>query len=358
MNVKIIWLTIAMLRVNCLCFSQEKIENKFITISFENKELKYVFQHIEKESGVLFAFSNDIGAIKSSGRFTNEPLVNVLKKIASQIGLEYQMVGGQMVISKKKGTKSGQNIRGQVYDEHTHVGFPGATIKVIGSDPAIGSVTSMDGTFVLNDLPFGKYSLEISFIGYQTKVEENIILGAGKEVLLSIGMIESVEKLDEILISGYNNKVEPTNQMAVVSARSISSDEAQRFAGSLNDPARMWILQLVRVISIDIIRIFQHIASQHGDDAFVGANFSGCLQLPDTGKSRGTCGFATNPAATNHSLCIRNFLLSHALDGTFVLIDESPEAITRLRAKMPAFIEKYIGEMGRRRIRFRVAKKG
>ncbi len=136
-------------------------------------------------------------------------------------------------------SKLRQKIKGTVYDEHSHVGLPGAIIRVLGSDPIIATSAEDDGTFVLENLPIGRYDLEISFVGYQSRIHQNIILGSAKEVILSIGMIEEVSNLKEVVVSGYKDRVVPTNQMAVVSARSISDEETQRFAGSLGDPARM-----------------------------------------------------------------------------------------------------------------------
>jgi hypothetical protein len=240
---KIIALSIAFYLNSLLCLSQNKIENKQITLSFEKKELEYVFQNIEKEQGVPFAFRSEIGKIITSGTYTRELLLSVIEKITSKNGLEYKIVGGQIVIKKKESAstsnpKPKQNIRGQVYDEHFHFGLPGATIKIIDSNPVNGTVTSENGTFEFESLPIGRYNLEISFVGYLKRIE-NIILNAGKEVVLNIGLIEDVNQLNEIVVSAYKNRVVPTNLFAVVSARSISTEETQRFAGSLSDPARM-----------------------------------------------------------------------------------------------------------------------
>jgi hypothetical protein len=221
------------------CFSQNKIEETRITISFQNQELGDVFLKIEKEYNISFAFGNDIQKLKVSGTYTNESLSKVLDKIAATSGLEYRIVGSQIVFKKKNDAKPRQKIKGEVYEEHSNFALPGATIMILGSDPIVATTTKADGTFVLENLLIGRYDLEISFIGYQRRKLENIVLGSGKEIILNIGLIEEVSKLEEVIISGYKDRVVPTNQMAVVSARSISDEETQRFAGSLGDPSRM-----------------------------------------------------------------------------------------------------------------------
>jgi CarboxypepD_reg-like domain/Domain of unknown function (DUF4974) len=209
-----------------------------ITLSFENQPLGDILKKIGKENNISFAYSNDIAKLNVSGTYTKKQLGNVLDDLATQTNLEYKIIGRQIVFKKKGDQRPKQNIRGEVYDEHSHFGLPGATIKVIGSDPLIGAATATDGTFLLENLPIGRYNIEISFIGYQSRIEE-VVVSAGKEVNVSIGLIEEINKLQEIVVSAYENKVVPTNQMAVVSARSISVEETQRFAGSLSDPARM-----------------------------------------------------------------------------------------------------------------------
>jgi hypothetical protein len=232
-------MAITLLLYTFIAFSQQNMENIRITISFHDEELGAVFQKMEKDYGVSIAFANDVGLLKASGTYTNEPLANALNDIASKAGLAYKVVGSHIVFKKKTYPKPLQKMKGQVYDQHSTAALPGAIIRVLNTDPATGTSTLTDGSFVLENLPIGTYKLEVSYVGYQSRIIENIILGSGKEVTLRIGMIESVNKLEEVVISGYNNKVVPTNQMAVVSARSISDEETQRFAGSLGDPARM-----------------------------------------------------------------------------------------------------------------------
>ncbi len=71
------------------------------------------------------------------------------------------------------------------------------------------------------------------------QVIPNVLIGAGKEAVLNIELTESVTQLDEVVVKGRKNKGNPLNDMATVSARSITVEETQRFAGSFSDPSRM-----------------------------------------------------------------------------------------------------------------------
>ena len=52
-------------------------------------------------------------------------------------------------------------------------------------------------------------------------------------------MQESVLKMDEVVVKAYKNKGEAHNDMAMLSARSISPEETKRYAGSYDDPSHL-----------------------------------------------------------------------------------------------------------------------
>ncbi|MBN2520872.1 MAG: TonB-dependent receptor, partial [Bacteroidales bacterium] len=57
--------------------------------------------------------------------------------------------------------------------------------------------------------------------------------------VLEIEMEEKVLDIDEVVIKAYDRKDETINEMAMISARSFTIEETERYAGSLGDPARM-----------------------------------------------------------------------------------------------------------------------
>lgn len=132
-----------------------------------------------------------------------------------------------------------QVIRGKIVDLDSKTPLVGVTLFIDGSSPIIGTVTDGEGSFVFPSLPLGRYNIGVSYIGYENKVVPNLLLGAGKEVFLNIDLEESVEQLEEAVVTARKNKGEAMNDMATVSSRTISVEETQRFAGSFNDPARL-----------------------------------------------------------------------------------------------------------------------
>lgn len=145
-----------------------------------------------------------------------------------------------------------QTIRGTVTDRESEFTLPGATVVLLSTDPIRGVSTNVNGNFELKDVPVGRHSLQIKFLGYEEMVLPNILVGSAKEVVLKVSLLESLVKLEEVLIEAGPENAEANNDMATVSARSFSMEEASRYAASIDDPARM-ALSLAGVNSDDDI---------------------------------------------------------------------------------------------------------
>ena len=133
----------------------------------------------------------------------------------------------------------GQSVRGLVVDAFTGNPIIGATIKVVDSNPVIATITDEKGEFSIKDVQAGRYSFNASFIGYGSQTISNLMVIAGKESILNFKLEEKATRLDEIVVKASIAKERPLNDMALISARSFSVEETERFAGSLGDPARM-----------------------------------------------------------------------------------------------------------------------
>ena len=131
-----------------------------------------------------------------------------------------------------------QTVRGVITDKDSKETIPFANIIIKNSNPSIGTTSDESGKFVLNNVPIGKQTLIVSFVGYETITLSNINVTAGKEVLLNIGLIENLENLDEVIITAEKKKEKTVNEFATVSARSLNIQEASQYAASFDDPAR------------------------------------------------------------------------------------------------------------------------
>lgn len=139
-------------------------------------------------------------------------------------------------------SQSTQTIRGRVVDEVNQAPLIGVNIMVLGTgESVLGAATDVDGYYRIIHVPVGRQTLKVTYIGYQEQVIPNVVVTAGKEVILNLSLTESVNQLGEITVVANlrDDKTATNNDLAVVSARSFNVDDTKRYAGALGDPARM-----------------------------------------------------------------------------------------------------------------------
>ncbi len=143
-----------------------------------------------------------------------------------------------MTVNKLHAQQPTQVIRGVVTDKQSLMTLPGANVIILGSNPAKGASSGVDGSFKISGVNPGRYDLQATYLGYKSVVVSSVVVTIGKEVVLDIGMEERINPLSEVVISGVK-KHETINQMAPVSARSFSMEEVNRYAGGRSDPSRL-----------------------------------------------------------------------------------------------------------------------
>lgn len=130
-----------------------------------------------------------------------------------------------------------QTLRGVVNDRASGHPIPYATVRLTDM-PDLGAVCDSLGRFTLPKVPVGRHSVESSFMGYEPAILREILVTSAKEVYLEIAMRENVNELNEVVVRA-NNRDEAMNKMAVAGARMLSVEEASRYAGGFDDPARL-----------------------------------------------------------------------------------------------------------------------
>ncbi|PWD97826.1 TonB-dependent receptor [Marinilabilia rubra] len=142
-----------------------------------------------------------------------------------------------LIVSSVFSQEPFQIVRGVVKDASSRETLPGANVLL--REKGMGTITNMEGHFEFSEVPVGRYTLEVRFVGYNPAVIPEIVVGSGKEVVLNIDMEERVSQIEEVVVKSSFRKDRPINSMASVSARTFSVEEARRYAGSLDDPGRM-----------------------------------------------------------------------------------------------------------------------
>jgi hypothetical protein len=132
-----------------------------------------------------------------------------------------------------------QTVKGEVTDNETKVPLIGATVVVLGTNPLLGATTDMNGNFKLTKVPIGRYNVQFNYMGYDPLIVSEVLVSSGKETVINIGLKQSVNQVDEVTVKAHSNKDKPLNTMASISARSFTVEETRRYAGGVDDPARL-----------------------------------------------------------------------------------------------------------------------
>ncbi len=131
-----------------------------------------------------------------------------------------------------------RSIRGTVVDAASGYPIAYASVALLGR-PGTGAITDSSGHFIIKNVPVGRHDIQASFVGYESAIFKEILVTSSKEVFLNIPLKEAIRELDEVTVRPSLNKEQPLNKMATTGARMLSVEEASRYAGGMDDPARL-----------------------------------------------------------------------------------------------------------------------
>ena len=139
----------------------------------------------------------------------------------------------------KAQTKRESTMSGFVHDKKNGEAMIGVNLYI--KDIGRGGSTNSSGYFVINNIPFGKYNMAVSFIGYQTG-NITIIVNSQNMKPLNIELTPGSVQLSEIVVSDKNDKLIDKLYAAPVSKFEMTGMEVNK---------------IPRVIEADLLRSLQ-----------------------------------------------------------------------------------------------------
>ena len=131
-----------------------------------------------------------------------------------------------------------ETLRGTVKDAITGEPLIGATVKIVELENA-AAIADIDGKYQINLSKGGRYTIEANYVGYEPSVTKEILISGAKEVVLDITLRENSTELKEVVVRPRVNKEATVNPTVLTGGVMLSMEEASRFAGGYNDPARL-----------------------------------------------------------------------------------------------------------------------
>lgn len=142
-----------------------------------------------------------------------------------------------LIFSTVSASPLSQVVKGCIVDQQSQIGLFGANVMIDGT--SLGAATDADGFFRISNVPIGRQTIKVTFMGYKSRVIPELLIGSAKEVVLNIDLEEDVIEGQEIIVTPKIEKNKPINTMTNVSARSFTVEETRRYAGGFDDPARL-----------------------------------------------------------------------------------------------------------------------
>ncbi|MDX2247869.1 MAG: TonB-dependent receptor [Bacteroidia bacterium] len=132
------------------------------------------------------------------------------------------------------------SLRGTVKNRHTEIPLPGIQVKVLKTTETIfETLTESDGTFLITGIPVGRHEVEFIAEGYKNQIRPGVLIVSAKQTDLQVLLEENFYQLDAVVLVPEREKGRAWNDMASVSALSFEVEETRKFAGGLDDPARL-----------------------------------------------------------------------------------------------------------------------
>lgn len=247
---KIIKRLLVLMVLLCVFFTLKAQVNtaKIISVNFQYKTIGEVIGQLKSEYGVLFSYQNEQIPLKKiiHLKLQQQPLRKVLDIVCSQAGISWQSIAGQVFLKPLKASLSAevpkdlsQTVRGKITDKESGVPLIGVSVRIVSLVPEKGTVSNVNGDFRINNVAIGRHEIVVSYLGFETIVIPQLLVGSSKEIVLNIEMLESFTSLGAVEVSSKKDGQASLNEMASVSARSFTVEETSRYAAGNFDPARM-----------------------------------------------------------------------------------------------------------------------
>jgi len=181
-------------------------QNEQITINYKNCNAQTLLKELDRQSAYSFFFDpTQMSSMQLQDISYNKlSLKAVLADLEKKTGLMFSTLNSNISVryAAKAPVKKPDpgKLSGRILDEKGET-FPGASIRV--AELNMGMQSAVDGTYTL-PLPPGTYTLEISYISYQTQKITGVKIIAGGVTKLDISMKPADNALKEVVVtSGY-----------------------------------------------------------------------------------------------------------------------------------------------------------
>lgn len=142
-------------------------------------------------------------------------------------------------------------LSGVIVDQSTKETIIGANVLIVGTE--LGTSTDFDGFFALNNVPAGKYTVQISYIGYENITISDVEIKAGEKFNLDVVMSSGSLVLEEITVTEYRktNTVQAVLLEVKQAKQVVSGVSSQQITRSQDNNAAQVMSRIPGVTIVD-----------------------------------------------------------------------------------------------------------
>lgn len=214
-----------------------------VVFSSNSISLSEMFKQIEEQTTLRFVFSEEEIDVEALLQLESKAyaLEDLLSEASSKLSLSFKLIADYYVVTQRRENvldpdKVYQEVQGVVRDLETGNPLPFASVYAL-EYPENSTTTDIDGNFTLQ-APIGRLNLAVSYVGYKAVVIP-MLVNTGHVPFLTVQLEATISSLGEISIEADRDKARTQNELAYAGGRGFTVLEANRYAGTLGDPARM-----------------------------------------------------------------------------------------------------------------------
>ncbi|WP_442589064.1 TonB-dependent receptor domain-containing protein [Pedobacter sp. AW31-3R] len=191
----------------------QNLDQVKVDLSLKQATLQESLLTLQRKSGIRISFFDELlqkEAKKVTLNGNDMTAGDALRKILSGTTLSYRLVKDFIIIDARPIPAKPGRISGKITDDKGET-LPGASVKIVESGKAVQ--TGVDGSYVLSLIP-GTYTLEISYLSFQTQRVTGVVVSEGKNTSLNIALKPVSESLRGVTVTANYKKASTEGLLA------------------------------------------------------------------------------------------------------------------------------------------------
>ncbi|WP_173003053.1 TonB-dependent receptor [Chitinophaga sp. SYP-B3965] len=171
-----------------------------VTLHYEHAFLEEILKGLEKQSGFTFTYPAKLGKLGPiSIDVEDKSMLHALTQLSAEGRLRFSRTNRMLAVSEITPPVPVQQVkvtvRGRIVEFETSQPLPGATVMIVELNR--GLAADEKGYYRFEGVPGGKYTIKVSFIGYETTTQQ--ITAGEKDVVADI-KLQGAKQLNTVVV--------------------------------------------------------------------------------------------------------------------------------------------------------------